>query len=620
MRQSYKFTKTLTVLLLSLLLVLAGCSSVTTKSDTAAPAATTTETEGETTAEPTTTGTPVDIELLAMTSQESDVNIIRDQLTKNGFNVKLNLQPDYGSFKSQQDAGNYDIALSSWTTVTGNPDYAVRSLFKTGGDYSILADSEIDSLIDKAAMESPEDYVATYKELEQKLVFDNAYIAPLYISLKSQAINKEILNPESVRLSKSRALAWEDISFNDTAKNATDPLLITQAMSTLTSLDPIKGNDGSINTINTNMYVRLINLTDDDKITSDGSLSRNFSIADGNSDYYFILRDDINFAKVEGDKAVDTGERVGADDVIFSLDRAKNKDSVPDHRTYSLHEHIGTVEAVKDLASLDSAQAASGGTIREALEAGLEAPISELVEDKTQADNAAGKYQVVKLTTTEPFPQVLNYLGHQSAGIVSKKQVENINTYDVAKFDVTKDIPYGDQNTVTEGAAYDNTLYASGPYILTKKNDYDAKFVKNPAYMPGTENEPNISSIDVRFIADADSALAALRSGEIYSYYGVPETKFSVVEGDSKLQLQTLESNGVTYLLFNTAENRPVGTSADLRKAVLYSINQDEILQFYEGNKIKAASTVSPLVDTGNVLTADPAKVKEFLAAYEASK
>ncbi|OWA35339.1 hypothetical protein B9G55_11860 [Saccharibacillus sp. O16] len=617
MRQSYSFTKTLTVLLLSLLLVLAGCSSVKTKSDSAAPAA---ATEGGDSAASTSNAAPVDIELLAMTSGESDVNIIRDQLTKNGFNVKLNLQPDYGSFKAQEDAGNYDVALSSWTTVTGNPDYAVRSLFKTGGDYSTLSDPEIDKLIDKAAEESPEDYAATYKELEQKLVFDNAYIAPLYISYKSQAINKDILNPESVRLSKSRALAWEDIEFKDAAKNSTQPLVLTQSASTLTSLDPIKGNDGSINTINTNMYVRLINLTDDDKITSDGSLSRNFSIAEGNSDYYFILRDDIDFAKVENGKAVDTGERVGADDVIFALDRAKNKDSVPDHRTYSLHEHIKTVEAVTDPAALDSVKAAGGGTVRAALEAGLDAPISELVSDKKQADNKAGKYQVVKLTTTEPFPQVLNYLAHQSAGIVSKKQVESINTYDVAKFDVTKDIPYGDQNTVTEGAAYNNTLYASGPYILTTKNDYEAKFVKNPAYMPGTENEPKISNINVRFIADADSALAALRSGEIYSYYGVPETKYSVVEGDSKLQLQKIESNGVSYLLFNTSDKRPVGKSADLRKAVLYSINQDEILKFYEGNKIKAASTVSPLVDTGNVLTADPAKVKEFLAAYQVSK
>src|SRR5690606_1671394 len=110
--------------------------------------------------------------------------------------------------------------------------------------------------------------------------------------------------------------------------------------SVLTSLDPIKGNDGSINQLNTNMYVRLINLTDDDQITSEGSLSHNHTIAEGNSEYYFLLRDDINFAKIEDKKAVDTGERVGADDVVFSLLRAKDKNSVPDHRTYSLHEHI----------------------------------------------------------------------------------------------------------------------------------------------------------------------------------------------------------------------------------------------------------------------------------------
>ncbi|MNW12021.1 Bacterial extracellular solute-binding protein, family 5 [compost metagenome] len=75
----------------------------------------------------------------------------------------------------------------------------------------------------------------------------------------------------------------------------------------------------------------------------------------------------------------------------------------------------------------------------------------------------------------------------------------------------------------------------------------------------------------------------------------------------------------MSYLLFNT-KNRDVANSADLRKAVLYSINQDEILAFYNGKKIKAVSTVSPLIDTGNELTADPAKVKEFLAAYQAAK
>lgn len=605
--------RSILLLLLALVMVISGCTVKTKDEAGNAP----TEPAGEQSANPS----AVTIELLGMSSNEADINIIRDQLTKNGFNVKLNLQPDYGSYKAQQDAGNYDVALTSWTTVTGNPDYAVRSLFKTGGDYSIMSDEEVDKLIDQAATQSSDDAKETYTQLEQRLVTDKAYIAPLYISLKSQALNKDILDENSVRLSKSRSLPWEAIDFKDQSQRDSEPLILAQATSTLTSLDPIKGNDGSINIINTNMNVRLINLTDDDKITSEGSLSYNHSIAEGNSEYYFILRDDINFAQVKDKLAVDSGERVGADDVVFSLNRAKDKDSVPDHRTYTLHEHIKDVEVVKDLGALDAVKVSgSDETVRQALEAGLDTPISSLVTDKNQASTKDGKYQVIKLTTTEPFPQVLNYLAHQSAGIVSKKQVESINTYDVATFDVNKDIPYGDQNTVTEGDNYNNTLFASGPYILSYKNDYEAVFYKNPGYMKGTENEPKINQVKVRFIKDADSTLSALRSNEIHLYYGVPETKYDVVKGDSKLKLQTIESNAVSYLLFNT-KNRDVAKSEDLRKAVLYSINQDEILAYYNGNKIKAFSTVSPLVKTGNELTADSAKVKEFLAKYqEASK
>ncbi len=601
--------KSLLAILFTFVLILAGC--VNTKSDVAD--------KGNDNKDVKTDNSPVAIELLGMSTGEADMNIVRDQLIKNGFDVKLNIQPDYGSFTAQKDAGNYDLALSSWTTVTGNPDYAVRSLFKSDGDNSIMADEEVDKLIDQASTETKEDFTKTYKKLEQHLVFDKAYIAPLYNSFKAQGVNKEILNVDTVRLAKSRASAWESIDFADTSKRATQPLIMQQAIGVLTSLDPIKGNDGSINTLNTNMYVRLVNLTDDDKVVSDGSLSLNHAIAEGNQSYYFLLRDDINFAAVTNEKAVDTGERVGADDVVFSLNRAKDEKSVPDHRTYSLHESMEEIEVVTDLTELDVKQSGSDVTVKEALEEGLDAKITELVEDKNTADNKAGKYQVVKITTVNPFPQVLNYLAHQSAGIVSKKQVESINTYDVETFDVNTDIPYGDQNTVTEGAKYNNTLYASGPYILSHKNDYEAVFLKNPAYMTGTENEAKISNVAVRFIQDPDSALSALRNGEIHIFNGVPETKYDLVEGDSKLTLQKSDSNAVSYLLFNT-ENREVSDSEDLRKAILYSINQDEILNYYQGNKNKAVSTVSPLVDTGNELVADPAKVKEFLEAYNANK
>lgn len=123
----------------------------------------------------------------------------------------------------------------------------------------------------------------------------------------------------------------------------------------------------------------------------------------------------------------------------------------------------------------------------------------------------------------------------------------------------------------------------------------------------------------MRFIKDADSALAALHSGEIHLYYGIAETKYDIVEGDSKLALQTVPSNSVAYLLFNTSK-RPVAESAELRKAVLYSINQEEIQAYYGGKKFSAVSTVSPLVQTGLELKADSARAKEFLNAYKASK
>ncbi|MGE7999268.1 ABC transporter substrate-binding protein [Lysinibacillus sp. NPDC093190] len=557
------------------------------------------------------------IEVLGMAASEEDMNIVRDQLVKNGFDVKLNIQPDYGSFSAQKDAGNYDLALSSWTTVTGNPDYAVRGLFKTGGDYSIVSDSKLDALIEEASTLTGDEAAAKYKDLEQLLVFDQAYIAPLYISNKYQGIYSELVNPKTVHLPKSRAQVWESIEFNDSSKNATEPLILHQTISSLTSLDPIKGNDGSINTLNTNMYVRLVNLTDTDDVVSDGSLSYNHAISEGNQEYYFILRDDINFAAVKDGAAVDTGELVSAEDVVFSLNRAKNPKSVPDHRTYSLHENIETVEIVSDLAELQKKKVAgSDQSVLDALSQHLPASVTQLAKDKGTVNNAAGAYQVVKITTPTPFPQVLNYLAHQSGGIVSEKQVTSINTYDVASYDPDKDIAYGDQATVTEGTAtYNNHLYASGPYILVKKNDYEAQFVKNPAYRVGSEYEPKIAKINVRFIADNDSAVSALRNGEIHVLQSVPETKLDIVKSDTKLTLHTADSNAVSYLQMNTS-GRAVSDSVDLRKAILYSINQGEFISYYQGNKKPAVSTVSPLINTGLKLEADNAKVKEYLKAY----
>lgn len=562
-----------------------------------------------------------DLTLLFMSNNEEEGNVVRDQLSKAGFNVKLNMQPDYSSYRAQIEAGNYDIEIAGWTTVTGNPDYAVRALFVTGGDSNDqpLEDPKVDEYINKAAAQTAQEYAATYGEFEKYLVDEQAYIIPLYQNTKSQGINIKKLVEDSVRISKSRSMVWEIVEFADGSDPETVPLVTQQTNPSLTSLDPIKGNDGSINMLNTNMYVRLVNLTDDDKVVSDGSLSYNHAIAEGNSDYYFILRDDINFARVSDGHAVDSGVLVGGEDVIFSLERAKNKESVPNHKTYSLHEHLSDIQMVTDLEELQNAKVSgSGQTIKEALEEGLLNPVTSLVDNKDSVDNKAGAYQVIKVTTTEPFPQVLNYLAHQSAGIVDKEVVSGINSkYDVASYDVSKDICYGDQSTITEGSTYNNTLSASGPYVAIKKNDYEITFERNPAYMPETGHHAKIKNVTVKFIADYDSALSALRSNEIDILYSVPDKSFDIVKNDPNLKLQLLPANGVSYIKFNLRDNAKTKDVA-LRKAISAAINQEELLAVFNGAKLPLYSTLSPMVDTGNTFTYTPGKAQELLKEVSA--
>ena len=456
------------------------------------------------------------IRLLGYSYYESTMNILRDQLTKAGFEVEVNLQPDYSSMVTARDTGEWDIVMSGWTTVTGNPDYAVRDIYASYGEYNSggINDSKIDELIDKAAKETPAEYVETYKELEDYLVTENAYTLPLYATKGIRAINNTVVDESTVHNPQSRSAFWEKYSYVDASQNETRPLVLTQMMGELTSLDPIQANDGSINQLSANINVRIVNMTDDDQIVPDGSLSRNIAIGEGNNEFYFILRDDVFFSKVEDGHAVNTGVRVGAEDVEFSLERAADKNSVASHKTYNLHNHMSDVSIVTDIEELKGVNDSdTGKPVFETLSANLPSEIKTLTADKTQVDNANGVYQVVKISTEEAFPQVLYYLAHQSAGILNKEVVTEMNSkFDVATYDPTKDVCYGDSAAIKSG---NNHLWMSGPYALVSYDDYQVSFEKNPGFMAGTENEAKISNVTIKFIKDTSSAASEFRSGGI---------------------------------------------------------------------------------------------------------
>lgn len=560
------------------------------------------------------------VKIVSYAGTEATVNILQDQLKKAGFNVETNIQPDYASYTTVVDTRDWDIACSGWTTVTGNPDYATRDIYASYGEYNNggINDQKVDDLIDKAAGETPAEYVATYTELENYLVGEMAYTLPLYATRGLYAYNAEVLDGGSVKLPQSRSAYWEDYYYVNEADNASRTLWMYSTMPNLTSLDPIQANDGSINQLSANVNVRIINMTEDDQIMADGSLSLNYAIGEGNTAFYFILRDDCFFSKVENNHVVGTDILVGGEDVVYSLTRAADKDSVALHKTYNLHNHMSNISVVTDMTELETVKDAdSGKTVLETLSNGLATPVSSLVEADADVDNAAGKYQVVKIETESAFPQVLYFLAHQSAGIVNKEACEEMNSkFEVASYDPTVDVCYGDSANVKKTLGADGThhLYQSGPYAIVAYDDYQILFEKNPGYMAGTENEPIINNMGIKFYKDNTSAASGFRSGEIDIMSGVNTNDVKTLQ-DEGYEVVTYLRHATTYCEFNMDADH-IFSDLNARKAVFHAINQDEYIAYNNNLVGYLYSSFSTLIDTGNKVEFNLEKSAEYLKAY----
>lgn len=560
----------------------------------------------------------VPITLLSLSSLETETNVVRDQLTKAGFDVTLSIQPDYGSLFTQVDARNYDIYLCTMKVLSGNPDYGCRSMFYSTGidNDSKVVDAEVDRLIDLGASQLPQDYEETYAQLERYVVEEKAYFAPICRTMSSYGFNKNIVDASTITVGQSKYLYWSQIDYVDESLRDTRPLVVCNDR-VFGQFDPLTCDGTHRVLANTN--IKMLELDDNDNIVTNRALAYNYSIGEGNSTFYFVLRDNVGFYTAIDGELVDTGEKVGAEDVIFTYNRLRDPDAVPGHQVYDNYACISDVASVTDLSELENTvDAQTGKTVKEILEAGLPAPISELVSSKNATNNAAGKYEVVKVTTSTPFPQILNFLCDYCSGIVSKKQVESINTPELlANYDPTKDTRYGDAQYLMEGSGKENTLWCSGPYVIKSMNDYEAVCERNPAFMPGTEMAPAIKNITLKYIADKDASISALRSGEIDVTDNVPANQVQVVESDANLGLVSSLINGCIQMKFNLDEDH-ITNNEDIRKAILYSINQDEVVAVKNGLGGKCYTAMT-MLKNDNDLIPDPNKVKEHLDNYFAS-
>ena len=607
------------VLCAAMVASMTGCN-VKTKSDvtsTAAPAAD----QGPTEADPN-AGVEigeVNLKLLYQSSDESVANVIRDELSKAGINVEMSAASDGATFREQEGNGNFDIAISSWANPVGTPDYGCRGIWESIGDSNLtgINDPKLDELVNKAAGETADVYINTYGEAEKYVVEEQTYMTPLYQNVNGRPFNK-ILKEDSVESNQR----WEHFDYVDESLRDSRPLVITQTGSTITTWDPIRADDQSSGYSLDEMYVHLLTLQPDWSVTTDSSLSWSYAISEDNKSYYFLLRDDCGFARIDKDGQVyDSGVKVAGEDVVYSLNRAKDPNSTAMHKTYSMYTNLDTVEVVTDMAELESVKNVDGKTMKEVLEADSITPISEVVATRDEVDNDAGKYQVVRCNTKVPYPQILNCLTFHGAGIVDSEYVEAMNQgVDFAAYDATKDKLYGDSVVTVEGATYDNHLSLSGNYVLISMNDYQMNFVANPCLRTREPDCTKSKTLTNKFIAEQDTALSALRSGDVDYCYNIPTTKYDVVEQDENLVLKKFPGIRVYMLAFNMHGTSVVSDSVNLRKAVASVVNYNDINAVQAGNTLECYSPLGTCLNPGNKLSYQPGDTEKYLRAHFAEQ
>ena len=142
--------------------------------------------------------------------------------------------------------------------------------------------------------------------------------------------------------------------------------------------------------------------------------------------------------------------------------------------------------------------------------------------------------------------------------------------------------------------------------VLVRNKDYHVKGL------------PHLDKVTYRFIPDPNSALAALKAGDVdASMFGIGPESVPELKKDPKLQVVLGDTTNDVILSMNNSK-KPF-SEKKVRLAITHAINKDEVLKgaMFGYGKI-LGSNVDPLnpyyVDMTKAVPHDPAKAKKLLA------
>ena len=195
---------------------------------------------------------------------------------------------------------------------------------------------------------------------------------------------------------------------------------------------------------------------------------------------------------------------------------------------------------LQDEVTFSSGRKMDGEAVKQCLDHLLEvhdrAPLDTKIVD-IQADG-----QVLTITTSEPNPALMNYLGDPYGCII-----------DVYASDFERGIVAG-----------------TGPYIVKELvTDDHLTLTKNENYWNG---EPKIDELTIRTLSNGDTLSAALQSGDIDAAYGMAYEAYPNFENDN-YQFSSVQTSRAFFCSMNMTS--PVIQDDAVRKAIAMSIDKE---------------------------------------------
>ncbi|BBD40736.1 peptide ABC transporter substrate-binding protein (plasmid) [Aminobacter sp. Y103A] len=320
-----------------------------------------------------------------------------------------------------------------------------------------------------------------------------------------------------------------------------------------TVIDPVWADRNPDLWMITSLYETLLRNGADGAI--EPGLAESYAVAGDGKSISLKLRDGLKFSD---------GSAITGDDVVFSLDRARN----PDGPWGGL---LGSVEKVT----------AEGGK--------------------------------VTLSLKQPDPTIPSILATFNTGIVSKAAFEKAS---------------GSNDQEKAKAYFDNNPVTSGPFTMKSRvAGSSMSFARNPNYWRAGEDGkslPYLDGVDFVVIPDDATRILKLQAGEVDVAEFIPFARVGELSGDASLKIELFPSTRIIYAPINTRDTRKDGSKnplADLkvRQALNYATDKNMLIKlvtFDTGKPMTSLMSAATQLHYGPepLYPYNPEKAKQLLA------